>query len=262
MGGLLITYYLIKRIRKKRRLNSERIETGSNKAGQNGMADQDPSYNSGCLMPFANVFIWLVAKRSVRQLDDDPEIIEATRKAHDAMVDLKGSVDELMERREKMEMERIDRHLRQSEPWIKQIFEDAARGAKGTKTTIPSIGHPQQDLSKDKTTYIFEAVAFSKSRLVNAVVRSYVRKNTGITYDELKRAFPDELQGSYGVFTLKENAIRILKVKGIPRHYLKENELIQLKDSVIATSTEWRKKNIGGFIARAMTLDIKIEIKR
>jgi len=265
MGGLLITYYLIKRIRKKRRLNRERLEADANSDGQNGMADQEASSNPGCLMAIANLFIRPWANRMARQIDNDPEIIEATKKAHESLAHLRVTVDELMKKREQESEQKL---MKQME-WFQATYIDSgvleASGQKSnkrdvaTKATNPAISHPKLNLSKDRTIYYFEKLSYGKSRLVNAVVRSYVFKNPGTTYDALKKAFPDELQGSFGVFTLKEKASQIFKEKGVARHYLQKNELILLKDSVIATSTEWRKDNIQDFIARAKALNINIE---
>ncbi|WP_430927945.1 hypothetical protein [Polaribacter marinivivus] len=118
-------------------------------------------------------------------------------------------------------------------------------------------------LNRDFSKFQFRHKEYNKARLVNAVIKEYVENKPKITYADLKKQFPDYLQGSLGVFDTLENAQEIYDRTGHKRHYLKPEELIKLSDSTIATSTQWGIRNIGKFINRAKKLgkEFKIENK-
>lgn len=116
-------------------------------------------------------------------------------------------------------------------------------------------------LSKDYSKFIFNGLEYNKGRLVNAVVKSYVENNPTITYSDLKTKFPDNIQGSFGVFDTKSKAEDIYQRWGHKRHYINSDEEIKLSDETIATCTQWNPENIKLFLNQANTLGLKIEIK-
>ena len=107
---------------------------------------------------------------------------------------------------------------------------------------------------KDTTKYTFNGKAFGKGRLVLAVVKDYVSKNPNTTFEELKKAFPDEWQAggskssNRAVFVRLIEAENHFKDKGHRRHFIKKGEAIQLSDEVIAVSNQWGIGNIGDFV--------------
>ena len=109
---------------------------------------------------------------------------------------------------------------------------------------------------KDTTKYTFNGKAFGKGRLVLAVVKDYVSKNPNTTFEELKKAFPDEWQagGSKSpnreVFGRLSDAEKIVAEhpKNRASHFIKEGEPIQLSDEVIAVNNGWGIGNIGDFV--------------
>jgi len=107
---------------------------------------------------------------------------------------------------------------------------------------------------KDTSKYTFNGKAYGKGRLVQAVVKDYISKNPDTSFDELKKAFPDEWQaggaksGNRAVFARLTDAKKIFEDKGYIRHYFKEGETIQLSDEVIAVSNQWGIGNIGDFV--------------
>ncbi len=101
---------------------------------------------------------------------------------------------------------------------------------------------------KDYSTYIFEGKAFSKSRLVLAVVKKYVDDNPSITYSDLKAAFPDNLIGNKkGVIKLDSEVSD--KDKGIGGHkrYFVDDP-ISVGSEKVLVCTQWKKDNITVFI--------------
>ena len=125
--------------------------------------------------------------------------------------------------------------------------------------TFFKYNYTDRDYSKFK----FKGGTYNKARLVNKVVRTYVEENPTISYAELEKDFPKNLQGSYGVFDTKENAQEIYDRTGHKRYYLKPDELIKLSDSIIATSNQWGIKGIKNFIkhVNSMNNDYRIENK-
>ncbi len=117
---------------------------------------------------------------------------------------------------------------------------------------------------KDSSKYLFLGEIYSKSALVNAVVKDYAVKN-GCTFADLEKAFPPAIQkGKYGVFKLAADA-KAINAKSGSRFYTKDEKLITLADgkTVIATCTQWGlgpKENFLGFLKKAQELGYDIEI--
>jgi len=115
--------------------------------------------------------------------------------------------------------------------------------------------------SKDYSKFIFNNEEFNKGRLVHKVVKEYVNGNEGVTFAKLKKVFPDNIQGSFGVFDTKAKAEEIYSRWGHKRHYIKPEEFIELEDEVISTCTQWGPPNITKFISASKKLGFKIKVK-
>ena len=120
---------------------------------------------------------------------------------------------------------------------------------------ISVVNQSNQAIKKrDTSKYTFNGESFAKGKLVHAVVKDYVSKNPNTTFDELKKAFPNEWQaggaksGNRAVFVRLVDAEKLLEDKGHSRHFFKEGETIQLSDEVIAVSNQWGIGNIGDFV--------------
>ena len=107
---------------------------------------------------------------------------------------------------------------------------------------------------RDTSKYTFKGKAFAKGRLVHAVVQDFVEKNPNTTFDDLKKAFPDEWQAdkpnqrNRAVFVRLSDAEQLFKDKGHRRHFFNKGEAIQLSDEIIAVSNQWGIGNIGNFV--------------
>lgn len=108
---------------------------------------------------------------------------------------------------------------------------------------------------RDYSKYLFNGGIFGKSRLVLAVIKDYVANNPDVTFSELKKIFPDNLQGQE-TFTTEDQAKR----KNDRRNFIKPDELISLPDSIIAVNTQWGLGNINRFINHCKQLNIDIEL--
>jgi hypothetical protein len=136
------------------------------------------------------------------------------------------------------------------------------RGGDGQVYVVTDTYINSKKSSKDYTQYSFEGKTFGKGRLVLAVVRKYVEDHPEISYAELMKAFPKELQGSYGVIGLKDEADKIYASAQIRRYFTKPDEIIQLKDATITVSTEWGSRNIEKFLPVAKKHGYKIQPNR
>jgi len=107
---------------------------------------------------------------------------------------------------------------------------------------------------RDTSKYTYNGKAYAKGRLVHAVIQDYVEKNPKTTFDDLKKAFPNEWQAdnpnqrNRAVFVRLIDAEQLYKDKGHKRHFLKDGEPITLFDEIVAVSNQWGIGNIGNFI--------------
>ncbi len=96
--------------------------------------------------------------------------------------------------------------------------------------------------SKDMTKYKFNGTEYAKNRFILEVVKGYCESNPKISFEELRKEFPDKLQGSFKVFvTLEEANEKHNRVDGRHRYYFtKPEETIQLNNNeIIAVCTLW-----------------------
>lgn len=111
----------------------------------------------------------------------------------------------------------------------------------------------------DRTQYSFNNNKYGKGRLVLAVIKKYIEDNPNITYSELEKTFPKNIQGSTGVISTFEEAEEIYNRTKSKRHFIKSNELIRLNDnSTVAISSQWGILNIGNFLNEAKDLGYKV----
>lgn len=122
------------------------------------------------------------------------------------------------------------------------------RSKKGEIFVITDTFFKYNYTNRDFSKFEFKGNTYNKARLVNKVLKTIIESKLNITYAELERLIPQNLQGSIGVFTTSANAQEIFDRTGHKRYYLKSEELIELSDSTIATSTQWGIGNIEPFV--------------
>lgn len=122
---------------------------------------------------------------------------------------------------------------------------------------VADVQKPQ----RDKTRYMFEGNIYLKNKLVLAVVKAYVSKNSSITCGELKRTFDKSLQGSLGV--VEYEVIAKQRKDYQARFFAKDEEIIHLVDGDMLVCSQWGILNIPRFITRAKQLGFDVqEIKQ
>ena len=93
---------------------------------------------------------------------------------------------------------------------------------------------------RDVTRYSIDGgEPLKKRRFVLAVVKKYIESHSKITYDELRRRFPDRLSNSplHGVFRPLDNILDKLDSQPdlAKRFFLDDDDLIELSDGTIIT---------------------------
>ena len=108
--------------------------------------------------------------------------------------------------------------------------------------------------NKDYSKYLFRCKTLGKGKLVLEVVKAYVTDNPTVTFDELLKVFPDNLQGSKGVVRLFAKVSNEDKgIGGTKRYYINDKEKIVLTSGEeVVVSDQWGAGNIGNFIDNAI----------
>jgi hypothetical protein len=109
--------------------------------------------------------------------------------------------------------------------------------------------------------YQFNDSVYRAPDLALAIVTSYVKSNPGITYEELLKIFPARLQGGVvGAITELGYARDIAEQCGRPKHFLGDDQILQLADCAIAVSGQWGNGNIKNLIDTARSIGYQIAL--
>lgn len=107
-------------------------------------------------------------------------------------------------------------------------------------------------MAKDYTKYQVSGMekAFNKSRLVQAIIKDYIAKNTP-NWEALQTAFPDSIQGGKGVIAKKDAGVK-------ERDFYMDAPFTLSDDTEIVTCCQWGADNIAKFVTQAKTLGYAI----
>ena len=108
-------------------------------------------------------------------------------------------------------------------------------------------------MARDYTKYNVEGIGdnFNKRKLVYEVIKDWTSKNKS-SFEELKKVFPDEIQGTKGLI-MKES-----EVKDPKRFNMKEP--LSIKNGLhVVVSNQWGSKNVDTFLNLVSGLGYKIE---
>ena len=117
-------------------------------------------------------------------------------------------------------------------------------------------------MARDNTQYLFNGSTYGKGRLVHAVVSQFIRDKQP-TVEQLKLAFPKELQGSFGVFfTEQEYKARKETSNDQTERFFNntEDRLTTAEGVQILVCTEWGKDNATKFVNHSKTLGFVIKV--
>lgn len=108
--------------------------------------------------------------------------------------------------------------------------------------------------NRDYSKCLFKGQKYAKSRAVLAVIKEYIN-STNVTFEELKRIFTDNIQGSSGVIQTVEYAQK----KDPRRFYMKPEEVLESSDGTkFVVSNQWGIDNIDRFIKVATEKGLEI----
>ncbi|PCH92473.1 MAG: hypothetical protein COB84_10620 [Rhodobacteraceae bacterium] len=134
------------------------------------------------------------------------------------------------------------------------------RGARGNVYVTTDVFFKKPNASnRDLTKYQFHGKTYNKGRVVLEVIKHHVEQNPNITFAELAKVFPQNTQGSSGVFVAEHAANKIYTDTRRKRHFIKPEELIQLGDETIAVCSQWGVGNIEKFLKVAKELGYELE---
>lgn len=118
----------------------------------------------------------------------------------------------------------------------------------------------EQDESINPSRYIFNNESLSKSRLVLKVITEYVyQQEEEINLYQLHQAFPNELQGSLGIANRFYEVMNKYDGEADKRHFVKEQDLLDLQDGKVAVCSQWTLASVEKFIQHARNLGFDIE---
>jgi len=102
---------------------------------------------------------------------------------------------------------------------------------------------------RDLTKYKFDGQeGLSKGRLALAIIKKYAKEKKP-SYKAALELFPHTLVPPYGLIKTVKEAKEISKERA--RFFIKDDELVKLKDEVVAVSNQWTKERIDKLISIA-----------
>jgi len=126
-----------------------------------------------------------------------------------------------------------------------------------------------KESSKDYTKYIFKNQIYNKRKLVLAVMKDWISHNTPHSFDELQKAFPNNLRTGGknlkggDLYTTLAEAQEIYDRQSIHRYFTGEGEIISFEgEGDFVISNQWGKGNIEKFISHAKSIGCEIEETR
>ena len=128
-----------------------------------------------------------------------------------------------------------------------------------TKWHIPSYWNKT---SKDYTKYVLNHVAgpLGKGRLVHEVIKDYIAKHPGITFDDLQHVFPDSLR-TQTTKKVKNHVVALEEDVDVEDRYARYfKEALPCADGNVVVSSQWGIGNINNFIEHARILGYSINV--
>lgn len=129
-----------------------------------------------------------------------------------------------------------------------------------TKKVVDAKGKDEAVLTggRDTSKYVFNKVAYAKSRLVLNLLKFHVAKNPKITLPILLTLFKD-IKSRYGILVSTSEAAKIEQASGRKRHFVAAEDLILIQGRKHACNSQWDSNNFKQFcvIAKSMKYEIK-----
>lgn len=133
------------------------------------------------------------------------------------------------------------------------------------KPTIVKPKEHQMSAQRDTTQYTFDGQTMGKRRLVLALVKRYARENPDAVFEDVRAAFPDELQADSPIQFTADHRCVVARIDALPsdfrtRFFIGDGQTIELKDGVMVVSREWNLFNIQNILRRARELGYEVAV--
>lgn len=139
---------------------------------------------------------------------------------------------------------------------------DAAQSKEETSPEAEAVQEKKEKLGAEKSKrdnrkFKFAGEEYGKGALVHAVVKQFVIDHKNTTLGKLKESFPDELLQRFGIFQEVAKA-KQFSSGGRDRFFMKEEQIIKLRDKKVAVCNQFTSENIKPFLAAARKLGYSI----
>jgi len=128
-------------------------------------------------------------------------------------------------------------------------------------SSVLSVVGDTNNLSKrkrDTTKILFKGKSYAKNHLVLAIFKEFIENNPDTNFEQLANKFPPT-QGNRPHFVKLEEALEHKEKTGAARHFIKEGQVLSLKDGAIAVSNQWGIANLPPFLEHCReNLGIKV----
>ena len=141
----------------------------------------------------------------------------------------------------------------------KGVKEPALKKEKVTKEKDETI--LTKEGGRDTSKFLFNKVAYPKSRATLEVIRQYAKDHKNITLQILQTVFKsNELQKRYGTIVELHVAKKFETSSGRPRHFMKPTDIINVNGRKVVVSNQWDTTNFEEF--RKICTGLKYPIKK
>ncbi|MDD6473277.1 MAG: hypothetical protein PUF62_09650 [Bacteroidales bacterium] len=104
---------------------------------------------------------------------------------------------------------------------------------------------------RDTTKYSIDGgkTYLGKGKIVSRIVKLFMEKNPDVTFEQLRKAFPDNLQGSYGVVrSLEQIELSKQNHKDLSRRYVMNEQLLTADGKIVVVSNQWGQYNFANVL--------------
>lgn len=110
----------------------------------------------------------------------------------------------------------------------------------------------------DYTKYEFDGNVLGKGKLALAIVKKYIEQNPKVSFAQLEKDFPKNIQGNHGVVATLVDAQAMYNSYGYKRHFISTDQVILVDGIKVAVCNQWGVGNIDRLIKKASDLGYQI----
>lgn len=111
--------------------------------------------------------------------------------------------------------------------------------------------------SKDYSKYLFNGIELNKRKLVLELIKTHIKNNNIISFNDLLLDFPFELRQGRKLYKLYDE---VLHTSDNTRYFVEDNDILNFKEGKYVISNQWGAGNIQSILDKADYLGYEIEI--